>query len=364
VTLFVAACGSSGASGPIAFLQDGGAAGETGRPPLDGSRARNDVGTPTREGGNDGTRGVADAVTTDALSASDAGAHLDAPVSTDAFGKPDAHAAFDAGGCASAACSDTAEVPPGWQPTLYTTSATTCPAGFAAPAQVSADTVLHDGACTCTATAPMPPTCEYGFLAMTYGTGCASGPASVAIVSDGACEALAPGDSLPRYVEIPLLPPSGGSCTSSFGRDASQLSSTAATLCAPTACPGLVCEGIAPTGYLACIETGGDVACPAGSEFATKHVVGDAPSLDCGACPACIASATCADGVVSFFSGASCGVAAIDTTIADGTCRGTTNFGTAFGAVTYTATVLDATYDPGTSTASFTQSGQNTVCCQ
>ena len=208
-------------------------------------------------------------MTADAPSASDGGEHLDAPVSTDAAVSMDAHgkadaegrpdAAFDAGGCASAACSDATEVPAGWQPTLYTTSAATCPTGFAAAVQVSADTVLRDGACTCTATAPVPPMCEYGFLAMTYGTGCASGPTSVAIVSDGACEALAPGDSLPRYVEVSLLPPSGGSRTSLLARDASQLSSTAATLCAPTVCPGLVCAGVAPTGYVACIETGGDL---------------------------------------------------------------------------------------------------------
>jgi hypothetical protein len=136
------------------------------------------------------------------------------------------------------------------------------------------------------------------------------------------------------------------------------------TTCQAVTCPEKVCAGQAPVGYLACIETTGDVACPNGSPFNQKRVLGDAPTLDCAACTGCTASATCDTPTVEFFGDNKC-KNSIATLASDGSCQFTLHAGANVQGLIYKANVKNPTYTatgPKTATVGLTNS--KTICCQ
>jgi hypothetical protein len=269
-------------------------------------------------------------------------------------------------GEAQAACNDACAnvVPTGWTMAVYSTTESSCPSTLDSATFLSMDPTVDVGACTCTATSVSPPSCDHGTVMTKQATvtGCAS--ASSMIPLDGSCDAVGMGP-VPAYIAVTPLAAAGGSCTSAVMMDAGAVQATRALVCTSVACDASLCAGIVPVGFALCIRHDGDLDCPAGSAFATKHRVGDTPSLQCSACPACTASATCGAATLGFYSGADCSqgnqVAVVS---ADGQCNASNHGGTNYNRLVYTSQPSAVMYDAGTSTASVTLADRATLCCR
>jgi hypothetical protein len=70
------------------------------------------------------------------------------------------------------------------------------------------------------------------------------------------------------------------------------------------------------TGFTECIRADGDIDCP--PAFSTKHVVGDAAGLACGAC-GCTVEATC-EGSIEFYTDMTCTAGKLAFAV-DGSCQ-------------------------------------------
>lgn len=265
----------------------------------------------------------------------------------------------DAGPCASNACA-TLALPAGWSPVAvrFGSEVTTCPAGFGAATILRESPIAAAGVCGCAVNEAQstPPGCITGTLTFETGGGCNSTGVSATIA--GGCQAInGTVSSNVRYAQFPAV---GGTCVADVTIDRAKVTSTAATLCAPQACPDDVCAQKPPAGYRACVVADGVKGCPATGGFGEQHVVGEV-ELVCSAC-GCTPSGTCSNVNVALFDQSNCTGKITD--LPANTCN---PMGAATGrsvaSVLYTAVPISTHTATGPKTATVGLRVPRTVCC-
>lgn len=274
---------------------------------------------------------------------------------------------IDAGPCPGADAASCPAPPVGWAFVGYAPNrASACGAGL-----VTADRVESPsgGACTCTSCSiSQPPDCTRGSIAFgaddQNGGNCTQATGTFANTPAGSCEMLGTSVTLKHFLGTPPAP-QGGTCAATLTTDKSSLTATSVRLCeangAEPACVGALCAASTE-----CVMQAGDLACPGGTPYVTKHLVGDAPDLACSACgcgPTGIAAAC--TGTMSFFTDPSCTTGEKQAAV-DGQCHGIASG--AYSSHKYAGT-LDPNVTPSctgaVSTATRTVTGDvATVCCR
>jgi hypothetical protein len=317
---------------------------------LDESDSGNDA---TSAGGNDAFAAGNDAFAGDARG--------------DAGGDARADAAGDAGAEASAALPCTtppgacvASVPAGWTIALLGSgNVAPCPQGFAA-ADGTLPPQATGPACACSCTLSTPPVCDHGTLQLFFGTAATNCSLPESVTVNG-CTAL----QTPTYPYLKAnpLPLTGGACLTSGGVNAASVSAPATRTCAaPTACQEEVCQGRAPAGFSACIFQDGAQTCPAPWVKSTTVVGGY--TTTCPACGSCTVTGSCTGAVLMLYRDTLCSQEVASHAI-DGNCDPSTFPGVGNTACKYTATVTSpGCNQPAAGDASFTTTGDVTVCCR
>jgi hypothetical protein len=296
--------------------------------------------------------------------AADAGAGADGQAAADdgsvvVEGSTDAPGAIDE---AAAGC--LATVPSGWSIVAYETTAAACPAGYGAAHDERSGATAATGACPCSCQITATPNCTAGTLPTYYGNGagCSSQGESIP-VNGGVCTALTQAGILAQSFEAPPIALSGGSCSGVPQPDPSQVTAQAVRYCdVPAASAGAVCEGTAPAGFAACIESAGDVACPTGTPFSNRSVVADTEKLSCSACATCLLTGTCSSPEISFYADTQCAQLVVQLP-SNGTCVSSGANNRTVVASEYSAQA-NASCQASGSTPSITPLGQHTLCCR
>jgi hypothetical protein len=261
-----------------------------------------------------------------------------------------------------------AAIPSGWRLVAYEASRGACPSGYAShDAYIGA--TANAGACTCGCTIGTPPNCTTGPVPTLFGNGgfggnqC-NGQGATLQASGSTCAPLQQGGSLAQLFSAQAITFSGGTCTGTASGDPSQVTKQGVRTCDVTSKDAeSVCEGNAPQSFSACIESDGDVPCPAGSPFSNKTSVADDEMLVCSGCTSCTVSGSCANAQVQFFGDAQCAKSVTAPLAASGQCVPTNASGKNVVAFEYTAQTNATCQAAGTS-ASFTPVMPRTICCR
>jgi hypothetical protein len=323
--------------------------------------------------------------------ATGAGNFADAP-EDDASGTADAGTGGDASGTQDASadsgmvCKDAGDcivVPSGWTLVAFApTQASPCPSGFAQPTGVvegpSATSACECGTCGVTT----QPSCAGGPIKVLYDTITSAGagtcdlPGTVTPLGNspaGTCLTdLYKGDYTIDDLEYEPSGPSGGVC-SAPGAKATAITYAAqdrictAATALPSGCGGAVCVPALSSPYSACLQSPGDVACPAGA-LSTKHVVGTDTTFDCSAC-GCAVTGHCT-GTVTLYADAECGGASLPVP-ANGSCNSVIDLSGDEPAASYNSYVYEGNAATGvacstsgsSSAENVTLSNEATVCC-
>ena len=257
-----------------------------------------------------------------------------------------------------------ASIPQGWSLVAYEPSQVSCPAGYTASYDALANPQAAAGACTCTCSMTSQPTCDDGTLHINWGSS-STCPSSILPlgVGGGGCTQMQPGGPAANAISIPPLSLSGGACSGFAVGDVSKVTTTEVRYCVvPGASAEGVCGGAAPSGFSACIASPGDVACPSGSPFGNRTVIGDAQILVCSACTSCAVQGDCTGSTVKFFGDYLC-TAYVGSITADGTCTQPSWAGQQVHGLEYQAQV-NATCTAGGTSPGFQATGTQTICCR
>lgn len=273
-------------------------------------------------------------------------------------GTPPPVCSADGGAC------NAPDVPNGFKPVLLAKGAQPCPQGFGPAADVAADPVVGANACSCSCTKTQDPDCQTGTTTIT-GVGAMCGGFSVNLMySGGTCRKTS--GTVDDYDKATTIPGTGGTCAVQAVANDKAVTSDAVRLCAASdACAPATCGGYAPKGFTACIVADGDVPCPNGSPFATKHLVGTQASLQCSSCGAgCTFQGKCDGAKLSFFSDQNCQQLIVSIP-ANGTCTQTGKANAVLGGTMYTASPnFSGCTATGTSTGTASMQAPRTVCCR
>lgn len=267
-----------------------------------------------------------------------------------------------------ATCKD---LPASWGLVAYVTGTDPCPAGFA-----GGTTELADGpktradTCTCACALTAQPTCGRGSAGATYDNDNSGGCALTSSygwnpAANGGCSTdMWPGPYTTSHDWKFSAPSrSGGTCATAADKHVDRLDfTTIGRACVPTA----GCEGAPAVAAPAkrCIMSAGDVACPTGS-FTNRTVMGKTFAVTCAAgnC-GCAVQGTCANGAMTFYTGANCTGTAFSIA-ANGTCQASTANNVSVVSYKYTATVNGAgCTTSGTASATASTTAVSTICCE
>jgi hypothetical protein len=298
--------------------------------------------------------------------AAEASPQLDAGSRADTNANP-----RDAASDASEGGGTCASVPSGWILAIYDLGQDACPPGFP-PHEVSGQTTIGAGACSCTCAVTQTGSCTDGDLTVTYapaGSNACTMLSFMATFNGPSCTAL--GSSLsvsgsPSNLATPLAP-QGGTCADMVRTDPSQLSAVKTRYCdVPAGSMGAVCGGTVPSGFAACIVTDGETDCPLGTPFGQKYTVEDLAVTQCSPCSsACTVTTTCSNATVSAYSDMAC-KNLVGSVPVNGTCTPVMFFAplpSTLVAVEYAATA-SSTCSAGSSTPSVRLMNPRTVCCR
>lgn len=297
-------------------------------------------------------------------------AAIDSGVDTGAdTGTDTGPATYDAGGDAPS-LGDAA--PAGWTPVAFsTTPQTSCPAGSTSSAQsvvFGNPTTVPAAACTCDCSMTSTPSCVTGTITGSYdSTGtqtCGTPSPSLANANPGGCNTDNPHTSLAN-LDILWNPPapSGGACSASTTAHGDRVSFAGqGTICST---PGDA--GALSGAFRACIASPGNLACPAGPYTVAYHAGAGAMVSCTGAC-SCSSSATCGNGVVTYYKNANCsgtGGGGSFPMPANGQCTQLSGGSSTYASYKYTASLLAAACTGnGSPVATFTGlASEQTVCC-
>ena len=209
-----------------------------------------------------------------------------------------------------------------------------CPAGFGSPERVLEGLDAGAASCSCSCAVTTPPSCGAGMVAATIGiNACNLGPFSIKIT--GMCTTVSSELSslpFPAGTEVAVAPlgPSGGACSAKAALDPGSVSFTkTSTACSGSRCPGDggACEAPAlPPGFVACISTPGESACPSTPPFTTRHLVGATVDVSCGGATdagagcGCVMEAGCPATMGELFTDTTCSEGGLPIVI-DGMCH-------------------------------------------
>jgi hypothetical protein len=361
--LATAACGVDlGGLGP---LQDAAEARDT-------TSMGDDAGSRDDGGGGDAGAAISDANGSDASDSGGSDRGAEATVSSDAT-RVDGPAATDEGGLDGPSTSDgpslcTTTIPSGWTVAIYDLNSNPCPANFTIH-DISGQPTVGSAACSCTCSVAQPATCAQGTLSVTSGSPgapCTSTGFSKALTGSG-CTVLGVSLSVtgPHSDQAIPLTAQGGVCTDTVQSDPTQVTAAAGRYCdVPAAHAESVCSGTVPSGFAACIATGGQTACPSGTPFVHSYVVEDSVTLQCAPCSACTLMTTCSNAILRGFSDSMCR-SPVGSVPVDGGCNPVMlyNYPASVLAVDYTATAA-STCTPGTSTPTAQPTNPRTLCCR
>jgi hypothetical protein len=270
-----------------------------------------------------------------------------------------------------------ASAPPGWTlTTVVPDAAAVCPAGFASAVHVAAAPTSASAACDCSCGAAASNPCTQGQLTIKSGSGCTL--ETITSTVTGGCDAFGVTLVGPhKSLNASPLKAVSVACAVTVNKPAS-VPSSVETICGAPASSGGGCAGgqtcfpkVAP-GEL-CIQASGDMACPPGSPFTARQVVG-APGdvIDqrtCGACTCTSSASICSNATLTAYSDGNCVVNPVSAVI-DGTCGAAGNNATFQHAThfIYQATPNTTTCTPSTTTppllGAFQPSSPITLCCQ
>lgn len=254
-------------------------------------------------------------------------------------------AGLDVGTCESGTCG----APLGFQPVLFASDrATLCPPGTTTNDAI-VDPAAPLGACSCSCT--YQPTCLPQPDAFDYGLTTCNTPFDAGSL-DGGCDTIN-SNMLTGSLHVAMGPFAPANACTNVAKPTANASTPPGRLCTFASCSA--CPTVA--GFALCYAQNGDVPCPSNT---TKHFVGTAASLSCGACSTCTSTANCR-GTLQLFDDNQC-TSSLGTLQVDGGCQ-TFNTNKTVNSVKYTATVELGTCTPGTSLASVAISGQTTICC-
>ena len=260
-------------------------------------------------------------------------------------------------------CKD--DAPGDWERVGYASDqATPCPSGFA-EVDLATNPVLGADTCACDddCVVTNQPSCAAGIIPTFYDAGDGKCSTVGLILSNspaGGCNKFSPngdGGQFSVHFKGTPPPPSGGSCSLTASPDEAQVQWTKGRICVPESepCEFELCAGM--TGFTECIRGGGDRECPSG--FSTKHVVGDASGLACGAC-GCTIEAAC-EGSVEFYTDTNCTDGKLALAV-DGTCLAV-NSSAIYFRYKYIGNVASAKCAPQAPTAASFAPAQ-TICCK
>ena len=298
-----------------------------------------------------------------ASTSNDASPNVDASVNKDGS-SPDS--SLPPGVCATDAdnCKGP-DVPQGWTAVAYTKDQKSpCPAEFGPGEDVVTDAMAGAQACSCSCNKTQDPDCETGTTTVS-GVGMACNGFGVKLnFSGGKCTPI--NGTVDDYDKATTIPASGGTCNIQAVPNDSAITSQPARLCpAGPKCQSASCGGYAPPGFTSCIVSDGDVACPMGSAFSNKHLVGTGAHAACSGCgSACTFQGKCDNPKLNWYSNNNCAnlIVAIP---ADGTCTQTNKGNAQIGALSYTATPnFTGCTATATPTASVDLQKPRTVCCR
>ena len=285
----------------------------------------------------------------------------------DASDDQDAPPGPDAGPCDTDAdgCVDPV-VPAGWQPTAYVENPSAdCPADFGPNDDAVTSPTAGSFACSCSCSVSQQPSCVSGTIPTADGSTSACNVAGDLLdAANGACTPVGFAATLDVYSLATPLAPTGGSCGVQAASQGNP-TATPARLCAPAAgCRSAACAGYAPAGYLSCITTAGDVACPGGSPFQNKHLVGTSPTAGCSDCgSSCTLQVTCTQATLDLYGDVGCN-ALVCALPATGQCLPTNAAGSGVRSYRYSAVPSGGCSADGTSTPTLGLQQPRTVCCR
>lgn len=258
-----------------------------------------------------------------------------------------------------ASCNDKTQVPTGWSPVAFALGQSSCPVDFGSPSTQGAEpSSAPSNACSCSISSTTPQQCK-GSSTLMYDSTCSTTwPFSIAPTTCKKFTSL----PAPSNISLSAITPSGGSCVQTA--TGAPVALDPALRCAPSICPEKICAGYAPTGWGACIATSGAVACPSGSMFQNRTVVGDSAAATCAACTDCTFSGGSCAGSFQYYNDDMCMNAVGNAITADGTCQAVGASGNVKG-LSYSVTLTAGTANPGSSSPTgIFLSGPTTVCCR
>jgi hypothetical protein len=286
--------------------------------------------------------------------------------------------------CADPAC-DTptgglaciAAAPAGWAiATRFPGAANLCPPGYGSAVQVAAPPTSASATCDCSCGAAVSNPCTQGQLTIKSGLSCTA----ETIVSNvtGGCDALGATLIGPhKSISAPALKAVSVACGATVNKPAS-VPSSVDTLCGPPVSPAGGCAGDqicfprVAAGQL-CIHASGDMACPAGSPFTARQVVGAPGAVTdqrtCGACACTSIASACSGATFTAYTDAGCTANPVSALI-DGSCGAASNNASfqneshfIYQAIPNTLVCTPSTASPAL-VGSFQLSSPITLCCQ
>ncbi|MEP7127069.1 MAG: hypothetical protein ABJE95_39415 [Byssovorax sp.] len=225
-----------------------------------------------------------------------------------------------------------ASAPAGWTLTTLTTGpGNGCSVGFGPAVLVAQPPTSAGATCDCTCGAAVSNPCTQGTLTIKSGTSCTA--ETITSFVTGGCDPLGMTLVGPhKSILGTVLNPVPAACAFTVNKPAG-IPSSVETLCAPTASGAGGCnvgEACLPkvTAAQLCIQTNGDVACPAGSLFTVRQVVG-APGdvIDqrtCAACTCTSNASTCGNATFTAYMDGNCTVSPVSAAI-NGVCGAAAN---------------------------------------
>ena len=266
--------------------------------------------------------------------------------------------------------------PAGWALTsVAPANVGSCPAGYDTPTTLASPPGSASATCDCTCGATLSNPCTKGQLTIKSGSSCTN----ETIVSNvtGGCDALGttlagPHKSILGNVLKAVTVPCGVTLSKP-----GQVPSGVDLTCAPQASSaggcagGQACLPKVPSGQV-CVQATGNIACPGGSPFTVKHLVGSPGDVsdqrNCGACSCASNATTCSNATFTAYTDA-CANNAVSASL-DGGC-GSADNNASFQNDTHfiyaaTPNVTTCTASSGTTPLSggFVPNSPITICCQ
>lgn len=277
-------------------------------------------------------------------------------------------------------------IPGGWQLVAFVDNQTTaCPTGFGSPTNLYEDPDTSSS-CSCSACSiSTQPACDTGAISADWddpslfvggGSNCSNAgtPATLGNNPAGQCgtdlynkggQGVDPPYSAMDLKYVPANQPTGGQCTTSTVTGPVNYAAEDQA-CQPTSqqaagCNGNQCTPGLQAPYQACVVKSGSNSCP-GSPFTQQHVVGTGYGLTCSTCD-CSVSATCNWGTMELFTDTGCSQGEFEVP-ADGGCDTNKAPAQNYQSYKYVANApTNVSCSTGTSTASGSLQGEQTICC-